>query len=53
MDKGMPVIIEFVADKEGTFTIYCKTCNDDENSWKARTSSAHPDIRATLEVLPN
>ncbi len=50
-DKDNPVVIEFIADKVGTFSIYCKTCNDDTESWKQRTNSKHPDIRATLEVL--
>ena len=48
-DKANPVKIEFVADKAGTFRIYCKTCNDDDG-WKGKTGSTHPDIEATLAV---
>ena len=48
-DLNNPVKIEFVADKVGTFKIYCKTCND-ADGWKGKTGSTHPDIQATLEV---
>jgi len=41
-----PVVINFVADKEGTFTIYCKSC------WDGPFGREHPDIRATLVVNP-
>ncbi len=44
-----PEIIEFVADKRGTFTIYCRTCNDIDG-WKGNSNIDHPDIRATLVV---
>ena len=43
-DKNNPVAIEFVADKAGTFTIYCKTCRE------GPFGTGHPDIRATLVV---
>ncbi|GEM_PF-2110964 len=36
--------IEFVADKAGTFTIYCKTC------WDGLFGRGHPNIQATLTV---
>ncbi|MBI4175698.1 MAG: cupredoxin domain-containing protein [Candidatus Aenigmarchaeota archaeon] len=36
--------IEFVADKAGTFSMYCKTC------WDGPFGRGHPDIRATLVV---
>jgi plastocyanin len=39
-----PTSIDFVADKAGTFTIYCKTC------WDGPFGHQHPDIRATLIV---
>ena len=39
-----PVIIEFVADKRGTFEIYCAPC------WEGPYGRGHPDIRATLVV---
>ena len=48
-DTNNPVKIEFVADKSGTFRIYCGTCNDDDG-WKGKTGSTHPDIQAMLEV---
>jgi len=41
-----PVVISFVADKTGTFSIYCKTC------WDGPFGREHPDIRATLVVNP-
>ena len=37
-----PDSIEFVADKIGSFEIYCKTC--EENNW------SHPWLKGTLEV---
>lgn len=49
-DASNPVKIQFTADKAGTFKIYCKTCNDATNSWKATTGGAHPDVQATLIV---
>jgi plastocyanin len=36
--------IEFVADRAGTFTIYCKTC------WDGPFGTGHPPIQATLSV---
>jgi len=39
-----PVLIEFVADKTGKFTIYCGSCKT------GIYGAAHPDIRGTLEV---
>ena len=48
-DLSNPVKIEFTADKVGTFKIYCKTCNDDDG-WKGKQGSTHPNIQATLEV---
>ena len=39
-----PTTIEFLADKSGTFSIYCKTC------WDGPYGRGHPDIRATLIV---
>lgn len=41
-----PVVINFIADKEGTFSIYCKSC------WDGPFGRGHPDIRATLVVMP-
>ena len=38
------VPIEFVADKAGSFTIYCKTC------WDGPFGQGHPPIQATLTV---
>jgi plastocyanin len=49
-DASNPVIIQFVADKSGTFRIYCKTCNADADSFKATTGAEHPPIEATLMV---
>lgn len=43
-DANNPVIIEFLADKKGTFSIYCGTCKD------GIFGVNHPDIRATLIV---
>ncbi|MBI4450357.1 cupredoxin domain-containing protein [Candidatus Woesearchaeota archaeon] len=43
-DTNNPVKIEFVADKAGTFRIYCKTC------WDGPFGRGHPDIQATLVV---
>ncbi len=43
-DKNSPKIIEFVADKAGTFGIYCKTC------WDGPFGRNHPPIQATLVV---
>ncbi len=48
-DESNPVKIEFVADKQGSFKIYCKTCNDDDG-FKGKFGSTHPVIQATLEV---
>ncbi|MBI4018165.1 MAG: hypothetical protein HY517_04400 [Candidatus Aenigmarchaeota archaeon] len=45
-DTNNPQIIQFVADKEGFFTIYCKTC------WSGPYGRGHPDIRGVLEVKP-
>ncbi|MBI4019836.1 MAG: cupredoxin domain-containing protein [Candidatus Aenigmarchaeota archaeon] len=42
--SATPTKIEFVADKAGTFQIYCKTCRD------GPFGTGHPDIRATLVV---
>ena len=36
--------IEFIADKQGTFKIYCKTC------WDGPFGRGHPDIQASLVV---
>ncbi len=41
-----PTVINFVADKSGTFTIYCKSC------WDGPFGKEHPDIRAMLVVNP-
>jgi len=38
------VAIEFVADKTGTFIIWCKTC------WDGPFGRGHPDIRAKLII---
>ena len=43
-DASNLVVIEFVADKQGTFTVYCKPC------WDGPYGRSHPDIRATLVV---
>ena len=43
-DANNPIDIEFVADKSGTFDIYCATC------WEGPYGRGHPDIRATLVV---
>ncbi|MBS3174762.1 cupredoxin domain-containing protein [Candidatus Woesearchaeota archaeon] len=43
-DINNPKIIEFVADKKGTFEIYCKTC------WSGSFGRGHPDIKARLIV---
>ncbi|MBI2578854.1 MAG: cupredoxin domain-containing protein [Candidatus Aenigmarchaeota archaeon] len=45
-DPNNPVVIQFVADKEGTFTIYCQTC------WSGPFGQGHPPIKAFLEVKP-
>jgi len=45
-DVNNSVLIQFVADKEGTFTIYCKTC------WDGPFGRGHPNIQGTLEVNP-
>jgi heme/copper-type cytochrome/quinol oxidase subunit 2 len=39
-----PTIIEFTADKKGTFKIYCSTCE------KGIFGARHPKIEATLVV---
>jgi hypothetical protein len=39
-----PVRVEFVADKAGSFDIYCKTC------WDGPFGTGHPNIRAKLVV---
>lgn len=39
-----PTMITFVADKAGTFSVYCRTC------WDGPFGREHPDIRATLVV---
>lgn len=39
-----PITIQFVANKVGTFSIWCKTC------WDGPFGRGHPDIRATLVV---
>lgn len=39
-----PAQIVFVADRAGTFDIWCKTC------WDGPFGKGHPDIRATLVV---
>ncbi len=44
ISEDSPVVIEFVADKSGTFDIYCATC------WEGPYGRGHPDIRATLVV---
>ncbi|MBI2971800.1 MAG: cupredoxin domain-containing protein [Candidatus Aenigmarchaeota archaeon] len=43
-DASNPVTIEFVADKAGSFRIYCKPC------WDGPFGRNHPDIQATLVV---
>ena len=43
-DPSNPVKIEFVADKTGTFKIWCKTC------WDGPFGTSHPPIQATLVV---
>lgn len=43
-NSNSPVLIEFVAEKTGKFTIYCNSCKE------GIYGNAHPDIRATLEV---
>ncbi len=40
-----PKVIEFVADKSGTFSVYCKTC------WDGIFGRGHPDIRTSLTVV--
>jgi len=42
--ENTPTIVTFVADKAGTFIIYCRTC------WDGPFGQQHPDIRATLVV---
>ncbi len=42
--ESNPVKIEFTADKQGTFSIYCKTCQE------GAFGAAHPDIRGILAV---
>jgi nitrous oxide reductase len=44
-DQNDPKIIEFTADKKGSFKIYCKTC------WDGPFGTGHPNIQATLEVV--
>ncbi len=43
-DAGNPAKIEFIADSEGNFTIYCASCSN------GIFGTAHPDIRAALVV---
>ena len=43
-DVNNPVVIEFVADRTGEFTIYCKTCLD------GPFGTNHPAIQAKLIV---
>jgi len=43
-DTNNPVIIEFVANQRGTFTIYCRTC------WDGPFGTNHPAIQGTLTV---
>jgi|SRR3989344_7124331 len=43
-DVNNPEIIEFVADKAGTFEIYCMPC------WDGPFGKGHPEIKATLVV---
>ncbi len=43
-DPDNPVIIEFVADQSGEFTIYCKTC------FTGPFGLNHPNIQGTLIV---
>lgn len=45
-DPNNPVVIQFIADKEGAFTIYCKTC------WSGSFGQGHPPIKAFLDVKP-
>jgi plastocyanin len=42
--EAVPTPVEFTADKEGTFAIYCKTC------WDGPFGEEHPSIRAQLVV---
>jgi plastocyanin len=44
VDEIEPTVIEFVANKKGSFEIYCATC------WEGPYGRGHPDIRATLVV---
>ena len=44
LSETTPIVITFVADKEGTFSIYCKPC------WDGPFGRNHPDIKATLIV---
>ncbi len=44
--ENTPAVVNFVADKAGTFSIYCKPC------WDGPFGRNHPDIRATLTVNP-
>ncbi|MEM5805530.1 MAG: cupredoxin domain-containing protein [Candidatus Aenigmatarchaeota archaeon] len=43
-DPDNPTVIEFVANKSGTFRIYCKPC------WDGPFGRNHPNIQATLIV---
>lgn len=43
-DTNNPVVIQFLANQKGTFTIYCKTC------WDGSFGTSHPAIQATLTV---
>ncbi len=43
-EKNNPTIIEFTADKQGTFKIYCKTCLE------GPFGANHPKIEAKLVV---
>lgn len=42
--ENTPAPVSFVADKAGTFSIYCRTC------WDGPFGREHPDIRAALVV---
>lgn len=44
VSENTPIVVTFLADKPGTFTIYCRTC------WDGPFGRGHPDIRATLVV---
>lgn len=48
-DDKNPQVIEFTADKTGSFRIYCGTCDDADGFGKG-VKGTHPAIQATLIV---